>query len=34
LMVVPEPSAASFGLLLLLPLGLYKVRAFFRKQPV
>jgi len=34
LMVVPEPSAASFGLLFLLPLGLNKVRAFFRKQTV
>jgi hypothetical protein len=32
--VVPEPSAVSFGLLLSLPLGLYKVRAFFRKQTV
>lgn len=29
---VPEPSAISFGLLLLLPLGMYKVRALFRKQ--
>ena len=29
---VPEPSAASFGLLLLLPLGLNKMRAFFRRQ--
>jgi hypothetical protein len=29
---VPEPSAASFGLLLLLPLGMKKVRAFFRGQ--
>ncbi len=34
LMVVPEPSVASFGLLLLLPIGLNKVRAFFRKQTV
>ncbi|MGD0348766.1 MAG: hypothetical protein ABSB84_00390 [Verrucomicrobiota bacterium] len=32
LMMVPEPSAASFGLLLLLPHGLYKVRALSRKQ--
>jgi len=32
LMVVPEPGAASFGILLLLPLGAYKLRAFFRKQ--
>lgn len=31
---VPEPSAVSFGFLLLLPLGLYKARAFFRKQTV
>ena len=29
---VPEPSAASFGLLILLPLGMKKVRAFFRRQ--
>ena len=31
LMVVPEPSVVSFGLLLLLPLGLKKVRASFSK---
>jgi hypothetical protein len=30
--VVPEPSVASFGLLLLLPLGMLKLRTFFRKQ--
>ena len=38
LMVVPEPSAvpnqARIGLLILLPLGMNKVRAFFRKQTV
>ena len=32
LSAVPEPSAASFGLLILLPLGMKKVRAFFGKQ--
>jgi len=32
LMVVPEPGVVSFGLLLLLPLGLKKARASFRKQ--
>jgi hypothetical protein len=31
-MVVPEPGAMSFGLLFLLPLGVNKVRALFRKQ--
>jgi hypothetical protein len=34
LMVVPEPSVVSFGLLFLLPLGLKKVRASLRKQTV
>ena len=34
LMVIPEPGAVSFGLLFLLPLAMYKVRAFFRKQTV
>ncbi len=34
LMIVPEPSVVSFGLLLLLPPGMYKVRALFRKQTV
>ena len=29
---VPEPSVASFGLLFLLPFGLYKMRAFFGKR--
>jgi hypothetical protein len=33
-MVIPEPGAVSFGLLFLLPLAMYKVRAFFRKQTV
>jgi hypothetical protein len=32
--LIPEPSAMSFGLLVLLPLGMYKVRALFRKQTV
>jgi hypothetical protein len=32
--VVPEPSVVSFGLLLLLSPGVYKVRALFRKQTV
>ena len=31
---VPEPGAVSFGLLLLLPLGLRKVRVSFRKKAV
>lgn len=29
---VPEPSAVSFGLLLLLSMGMYKARAVFRRQ--
>ena len=29
---VPEPGAASFGLLFLLLPGMYKVRAFIRRQ--
>ena len=29
---VPEPSAVSFGLLLMLALGMHKVRAFFRNK--
>jgi len=32
LSAVPEPSAVSFGLLILLPFGMKKVRAFFRGQ--
>jgi len=34
LMVVPEPTTVSFGFLFLLPFGLSKVRAFFRRQTV
>ncbi len=32
LSAVPEPGAVSFGLLILLPLGMKKVRAFFGRQ--
>jgi hypothetical protein len=34
LMIVPEPDDVSFALLFLLPLGMNKVRAYFRKQMV
>ena len=34
LMVIPEPGVVSFGALLLLPSGLYHVRAYFKKQTV
>ena len=34
LMVVPEPTTVSFGLLLLLPFGMGTVRACFKKQTV
>ncbi len=31
---VPEPDVVSFGILVLLPLGFYKVRALIRRQKV